>query len=105
MISSAHRISAAVLALAACLTVIAWPARAEDPVKDSSRIVSIGGDVTEILYALNAAPKVVAVDTTSTYPAAALKEKTSVGYMRALDRRGPLHQSQRDHRGRRCGAA
>jgi iron complex transport system substrate-binding protein len=90
MISSAHRISAAVLALAACLTVIAWPARAEDPVKDSSRIVSIGGDVTEILYALNAAPKVVAVDTTSTYPAAALKEKRNVGYMRALSTEGVL---------------
>lgn len=90
MISSSHRSSAAVLALAACLTAIAYPARAEDPAKDVSHIVSIGGDVTEILYALGAAPKVVAVDTTSTYPASALKEKTSIGYMRALSTEGVL---------------
>ncbi len=37
-------------------------------VGDTSRIVSIGGDVTEILYALNATPKIVAVDSTSTFP-------------------------------------
>jgi len=52
--------------------------------------VSIGGDVTEILYALGAEPKVVAVDTTSTYPASALKEKKNVGYIRALSTEGVL---------------
>jgi iron complex transport system substrate-binding protein len=90
MIASSYRTRAAALTLAACLTAVTWPARAEDSAKDTSRIVSIGGDVTEILYALNAAPKVVAIDTTSTYPASALKEKASVGYMRALSTEGVL---------------
>jgi iron complex transport system substrate-binding protein len=56
---------------------------------DTSRIVSIGGAVTEILYALGAEEKIVAVDTTSTYPRAAM-DKTSVGYMRALSAEGVL---------------
>jgi iron complex transport system substrate-binding protein len=53
-------------------------------IADTSRILSIGGDVTEIIYALGLAERIVAVDTTSTYPPEALKEKASVGYMRAL---------------------
>ena len=59
-------------------------------VTDTSRIVSIGGDVTEILYALKAEGKIVAVDSTSQFPADALKEKTNVGYMRALSAEGVL---------------
>jgi iron complex transport system substrate-binding protein len=82
--------AAVVLALTACLAGIAYAGTAEMPVKDNSRIVAIGGDVTEILYALHAAPKVVAVDTTSTFPASALKEKRNVGYMRALSTEGVL---------------
>jgi iron complex transport system substrate-binding protein len=57
---------------------------------DSSRIVSIGGAVTEILYDLGADKKIVAVDTTSLYPRRAQTEKTSVGYMRALSAEGVL---------------
>jgi iron complex transport system substrate-binding protein len=57
---------------------------------DFSRIVSIGGDVTEILYALGLESHVVAVDTTSVYPAAALQTKKNVGYMRALSTEGVL---------------
>ncbi|HXF53964.1 MAG TPA: ABC transporter substrate-binding protein [Hyphomicrobiaceae bacterium] len=57
---------------------------------DRSRIVSIGGDVTEILYALGVSRHVVAVDSTSLYPAQALKEKMNVGYMRALSTEGVL---------------
>jgi len=60
------------------------------PRYDSSRIVSIGGSVTEILYALGAEQKIVAVDTTSLYPPAALKEKPNVGYMRQLSPEGVL---------------
>jgi heme transport system substrate-binding protein len=90
MIPGSHRLAGASLALALCLMGGAHAASAEAPVKDTSRIVSIGGDVTEILYALNAAPKIVAVDTTSTYPASALKEKKSVGYVRALSTEGVL---------------
>jgi iron complex transport system substrate-binding protein len=59
-------------------------------VNDTSRIVSVGGAVTEILYALGLADRVVAVDTTSLYPARALKEKPNVGYMRALSAEGVL---------------
>jgi iron complex transport system substrate-binding protein len=54
------------------------------------RILSLGGDVTEILYDLGQSDKVVAVDTTSQFPASALKEKKSVGYLRALSAEGVL---------------
>lgn len=54
------------------------------------RIVSIGGDATEILYALGLGDKIVAVDSTSLYPSAALKEKVNVGYMRQLTTEGVL---------------
>ena len=42
---------------------------------DTSRILSIGGDVTEILYALKADGKIIAVDSTSLFPAEALQQK------------------------------
>jgi iron complex transport system substrate-binding protein len=57
---------------------------------DSRRIVSIGGAVTEVLYALGMDKSVVAVDTTSLYPSRALKEKPNVGYMRQLSAEGVL---------------
>ncbi len=57
---------------------------------EGSRIVSVGGDVTEILYALGVARHVVAVDATSQSPPEALKEKQSVGYLRALSTEGVL---------------
>jgi iron complex transport system substrate-binding protein len=59
-------------------------------VKDSNRIVSVGGAVTEILYALGLSDRVVAVDTTSLFPAEALRRKPNVGYMRALSAEGVL---------------
>jgi iron complex transport system substrate-binding protein len=60
------------------------------PVYDASRIVSIGGSITEILYALGLQQKIVAVDTTSLYPPSALKDKPNVGYMRQLSAEGVL---------------
>jgi iron complex transport system substrate-binding protein len=57
---------------------------------EPSRIVSVGGDVTEILYALGQQSRVIAVDATSQFPAAALVDKKSVGYMRALSTEGVL---------------
>jgi iron complex transport system substrate-binding protein len=57
---------------------------------NTARIVSIGGAVTEILYALGAEQRIVAVDSTSLYPERALKEKPNVGYMRALSPEGVL---------------
>ncbi|WP_102960992.1 heme/hemin ABC transporter substrate-binding protein [Mangrovicella endophytica] len=80
-------------ALAACLpaaadTIVDAEGRRVE-VTDRSRIVSIGGAVTEILFALGLADQVIAVDTTSTYPAAA-QAKPDVGYMRALSSEGVL---------------
>jgi iron complex transport system substrate-binding protein len=60
------------------------------PGYDSSRIVSIGGSITEILYALGKQQNIVAVDTTSLYPPRALQEKPNVGYMRQLSAEGVL---------------
>src|SRR5580698_8821857 len=59
-------------------------------VYDSSRIVSIGGSITEILYALGLQQNIVAIDTTSLYPPSALKDKPNVGYMRQLSAEGVL---------------
>jgi Periplasmic binding protein len=59
-------------------------------IADTRRVVSIGGSITEILYALGLQKNIVAVDTTSHYPPAALKEKPNVGYMRQLSAEGVL---------------
>jgi iron complex transport system substrate-binding protein len=59
-------------------------------INNSSRIVSIGGAVTEILYALGLEDRIIAVDTTSVYPERALAEKPNVGYMRQLSPEGVL---------------
>ena len=52
-------------------------------------IVSIGGSVTEIIFALGAGNQLVARDTTSTFPQAATA-LPDVGYMRALSPEGVL---------------
>ncbi|WP_417714075.1 heme/hemin ABC transporter substrate-binding protein [Pseudophaeobacter arcticus] len=54
-----------------------------------SRIVSIGGAVTEIVYALGQENRLVARDTTSNFPAKAA-ELPNVGYARALSPEGVL---------------
>lgn len=51
--------------------------------ENAPRIVSIGGSVTEILYALGKGKDVIAVDTTSTFPPA-VNGKPKLGYLRAL---------------------
>ncbi len=56
---------------------------------DPSRIASIGGAVTEIVYALGEEDRLVARDSTSLYPEAALK-LPDVGYMRQLSPEGVL---------------
>lgn len=50
---------------------------------DASRVLAIGGSITEIVYALGEEDRLVARDSTSTFPEAAL-ELPDVGYMRAL---------------------
>ena len=58
---------------------LSGPASADD----RPRVVSIGGAVTEIVYALEAQDRLVGVDSTSLHPAAA-QELPDVGYMRRL---------------------
>ncbi|VIO80257.1 Hemin-binding periplasmic protein HmuT [Bradyrhizobium ivorense] len=59
-------------------------------INDPSRIVSIGGAITEILYALGFADRIAGVDATSLYPPSALRDKPDVGYMRQLSAEGVL---------------
>ncbi|AYM63222.1 hemin ABC transporter substrate-binding protein [Agrobacterium fabrum] len=58
---------------------------------EAKRIVAVGGTVTEILYALGAQDRIVARDSTSSYPADVLA-KPDIGYMRALSSEGILSQ-------------
>jgi iron complex transport system substrate-binding protein len=82
--------TAAALALPA---LVAWPllkphaAQATQAVP--RRLVSIGGALTETVYALGAHGELVGVDTTSLFPAAA-QQLPSVGYARALSAEGLL---------------
>ena len=59
------------------------------PAQAQERIVSLGGDVTEILYALGVGDKIVATDSTSVWPPEAL-ETPKVGYVRNLSAEGVL---------------
>lgn len=56
---------------------------------DTSRLVSIGGAVTEIIYALGEENRLVGRDSTSLYPEAALKVP-DVGYLRQLSPEGVI---------------
>ncbi len=58
-------------------------------VEAAERVVSIGGDITEIVYALGAGNELVARDSTSTHPVQATK-LPDVGYMRMLNAEGIL---------------
>lgn len=53
------------------------------------RVIAIGGDVTEIIYALNAEQNLVARDSTSLVPAQ-VKALPDIGYMRQLNSEGIL---------------
>lgn len=57
--------------------------------EDASKLVTIGGSLTEIVYALGEEDRLVARDTTSVYPAEALR-LPDVGYMRQLSPEGVL---------------
>ncbi|MDI1264667.1 MAG: hemin ABC transporter substrate-binding protein [bacterium] len=59
-------------------------------IDNSARIVSIGGAITEILYALGFEDRLAGVDSTSLFPPAALRDKPNVGYMRQLSAEGVL---------------
>lgn len=53
------------------------------------RLITVGGGVTEVVFALGAQDQLVATDTTSSYPSAALAT-AKVGYMRQLSAEGVL---------------
>ena len=75
-----------ILGACAIIAISAWAALAQAacdlPVKDGP-VVSVGGDVTEIVYALGAGDRVIAVDITSREPKVA-RDLPQVGYMRQL---------------------
>ena len=71
--------------LAQGAALCALPARAEA----ADRVLSIGGSVTEIVHALGQGHRLIARDTTSTWPPA-VEELPDVGYARALSPEGVL---------------
>lgn len=80
--------------LATALLLIVAPAGAtlaQSSPSGAQRIVSIGGTVTEIIHALGEGERVIAVDSTSTYPQSAA-DKPDVGYIRQLSAEGVLSQ-------------
>lgn len=56
-------------------------------VKDTSRVITLGGPVTEIVYALGAGKSVIATDVSSYYPEAVTK-LPKIGYQRTLTAEG-----------------
>ncbi|MGV8925341.1 MAG: heme/hemin ABC transporter substrate-binding protein [Ewingella sp.] len=75
-----RRLSAVVVTLASLLAPLSHAAE---------RVISIGGDVTEIVYALGSGDEVVARDSTSLHPEK-VKKLPDVGYMRQLNAEGIL---------------
>ncbi len=55
----------------------------------AQRVISVGGSLTEVVYALGAESSLVGVDSTSVYPTAA-RALPDVGYMRTLSAEGLL---------------
>jgi iron complex transport system substrate-binding protein len=88
MIRTLLRATVALVSIAATSACFAAPPTIT-PFKDVSRLVSISGSLTEIVYALGEERHLVARDTTGTYPPAATA-LPDVGYMRALSAEGVL---------------
>ena len=59
-------------------------------VADTSRVITLGGDLTEIVYALGEDDHLVAVDTSSIHPPEAIASLPKVGYVRRLSAEGVL---------------
>ncbi len=83
----ANSLIATQIALSTALAVLFGSALKADNIPQ--RIVSVGGAVTEIVYALGEEDHLVARDTTSNFPAAA-RDLPDVGYIRALSAEGVL---------------
>lgn len=65
--------------LAAFCALLASPAIADAP----ARVVSAGGDLTEIVHALGYSDRLVGVDSTSVYPSE-MRDMPQIGYVRRL---------------------
>jgi len=78
-------------ALTLAVALLATPSQAQDlkPFPDTSRLVAVGGSLTEIIFALDEEGRLVGRDSTAVYPEEALK-LPDVGYMRALSPEGVL---------------
>jgi iron complex transport system substrate-binding protein len=76
------RLAAGTVLLLALFPGLAWGGEAQ-------RVVSVGGALTEIVYALGEAGRLVATDTTSRYPPTA-EDLPKVGYQRSLSAEGVL---------------
>jgi len=87
---------ATVIGLAALLMTSLAPSHAQDDLPpafdDPLRIVTIGGSLTEIVFALGEEERLVARDSTSMFPPEAM-ELPDIGYMRQLSPEGVLSVS------------
>ena len=75
--------------LTAILLTVALLASGGAQAAGPQRIVSAGGDITEIIYQLGAGDRVIGLDSTSNFPADA-SEKAQIGYIRGLAAEGIL---------------
>ena len=82
-----QRLARSSLSMLAAVAAVAQAA--SGPAIPAQRIVALGGDVTEIIYALGEERRLVCDDQTSLYPPAATK-LPQVGYLRTLSAEGVL---------------
>lgn len=77
--------------VASFAALAAAPSNAEvvETLPDSSRLIAIGGSLTEIVYALDEDERLIARDSTGIYPPEAFR-LPDIGYMRALSPEGVL---------------
>jgi iron complex transport system substrate-binding protein len=84
-----HAPRAVAFLAAGVLAAIACGQRAAATPDGAARLVTVGTSTTEIVHALGLGDRIVGVDTSSTYPAAAVAA-AKVGYQRALAAEGLL---------------
>lgn len=77
------------LFLGGAFAVLAASSAAQDTYPEAKQIVSVGGAITEIIYALGEQDRLIARDTTSNYPPEVF-ELPDIGYMRRLSPEGIL---------------
>ena len=78
-----------ILCLGLMTALLGTTSEAEEMPSDSSRIVVLGGTITEIVFALGAGERVVGVDASSSFPEAA-NQLPKVAYHRRLSAEGVL---------------